>query len=291
MKKLVFLSFFLFFTTVVFAQRVVVAEEFTGTWCPYCPGAQMGLRNLKQEVGDSVAIIAYHYSDPFSVPEVNVRVSYYGVYGYPTVIFDGVLWRVGGSQTQPVPYRDLFDQRIIVAPLVDINLRILNYNRNTGNGQVEVIITNLTSFVEGYLRCVSVGKETLYYWQNQTHLYDICLNMFPNGASGQYISLQMGQQFCDTYNFTIPYGWKDRECSIVAFLQDDNTKEIHNAKEVEIPITGIKEEGKKIINQSKIKNNYQIFNVEGKKVKEIKNLGIYFIKKEGEKGIKKVVIK
>lgn len=270
-------------------QRVVIAEEFTGTWCPYCPGAQMGLRNLKQEVGDLVAIIAYHLSDPFSIPEGSARRSYYGVSGIPTVIFDGVLWRVGGSQTQPIPYRDLFDQRIIVAPLVDIELQILDYNRNTGIGRVEVTVTNLTSFVEGYLRCVLIGKETLYYWQNQDHLYDICLDMFPNDASGQYLSLQLGESFCDTYDFTVPYGWRQRECTIVAFFQDDNTKEIHNGKEVGIPLPAIKEEKNNNLKTTTPKLE-KIFNIEGRVVdKKFNSYGVYFLK-YNDNSLKKVII-
>ncbi len=268
-------------------QRVVIAEEFTGTWCPYCPGAQMGLRNLKQEVGDLVAIIAYHLSDPFSIPEASARQSYYGVTGIPTVIFDGVLRRVGGSANQPVPYRDLFDQRIIVAPLVDINLRVLNYNRNTGMGQVEVTVTNLTSFVEGYLRCAAVGKETLYYWQGQDHLYDVCLDMFPNDAGGQYLSLQMGQSFCDTYDFTIPYGWRERECSIVAFFQDNSSQEIHNGKEVDIPLTAIKEG--RTDNLKTTPKLERIFDIGGREVKRFNSYGVYFLK-YNDNSLKKVII-
>ncbi|MDW8114755.1 MAG: hypothetical protein RMJ34_07490, partial [candidate division WOR-3 bacterium] len=173
------------------------------------------------------------------------------------------------------------------APLVDIGLRILSYNRNTGMGRVEVIITNLTSFVEGYLRCALVGKETLYYWQNQTHLYDICLDMFPNDASGQYIRLEMGQSFCDTYDFTISYGWRERECSIVAFFQDDNTKEIYNGKEVLIPLVAIKErKNNNLKTNVKVK---EIFDIEGRKVKSFDSHGIYFLKYDNN-SLKKIVI-
>lgn len=288
MKRLLVIFLLLSSFKLFSQQRVVIAEQFTGTWCPYCPGAQMGLRNLKQEVGDSVAIIAYHLSDPFSIPEASARQSYYGVRYVPTVRFDGVLEIVGGHQTQPVNYRPYFDQRIIVAPLIEIELRVLNYNRNTGIGQAEVTINNISnSFVEGYLRCALVGKETLYYWQNQTHLYEICLDMFPNDASGQYVSLQMGQSFCDTYDFIIPYGWRNRECSIVAFLQDDNTKEIHNGKEVAIPLMAIKE--RKTDNLKNAGKIEKIFNIEGRRVNKLNSYGVYFLK-YNDNSLKKIII-
>ena len=72
-------------------QRTVVAEEFTGTWCYYCPGAMMGLHNLLLEVGDSLAVVAYHLSDAFTVPGCTSRQSYYNVTGIPDVWFNKCL--------------------------------------------------------------------------------------------------------------------------------------------------------------------------------------------------------
>jgi thiol-disulfide isomerase/thioredoxin len=289
MKRIIVLLFFLISLKAYSAERNVLAEDFTGTWCPYCPGAQMGLRNLKNEVGERVVIIAYHYNDPFSVPEVYTRVSYYGVTGYPTVWFDGVLRRVGGYPNQPVYYGDLFAQRATTESPIIMDLNILSYNQNTGEGQVKVHITNeLNTPVSGYLRCAMVGLDTFYYWQTQESLFDVCLGMFPNGASGELVTVMPFDTLSRIYNFTIPAGWRYRRCSIAAFLQDDNTHEVQNAKEVLLPITGIKERLpiKLAINLSKEK----VFNCEGKIVKGKISKGVYFIK-EGENYKKVILIK
>ena len=44
-------------------QRVVL-EEFTGTWCGWCPRGTVALNLLNQEFGDSVITIAVHNGDP-----------------------------------------------------------------------------------------------------------------------------------------------------------------------------------------------------------------------------------
>lgn len=80
----------------------VVMEIGTGTGCPYCPGAAMGAEDLL-EAGCHVAVIEYHNynpsSDPFYNAYAGTRCSYYGITGYPTAFFDGVLSHVGGSNS------------------------------------------------------------------------------------------------------------------------------------------------------------------------------------------------
>ena len=44
--------------------RRVVVEEFTGTWCGWCPRGMVALDMLNQEFGDRVITIAVHNSDP-----------------------------------------------------------------------------------------------------------------------------------------------------------------------------------------------------------------------------------
>lgn len=250
-KKIFVLIFLLLIsvTSLIAVQRVVLVENFTATWCPYCPSAYLGLANLKNQVRDSVTILAYHRSDAFTVPEVNVRYSYYSCTGVPTVLFDGVLRRVGGysNQNQPMYYRDLYDSRQSVPAPIELTLDRTSFNPFSGNGAVSVTINNVsTSIIEGNLRCVMVGKETTYAWQNQSKLYDVVLGMFPNNANGELLSLNPGEQLLRSYNYSIPTAWREMSCAIVAFLQNNTTKEVYNACEVEAR-AGIEETHQELI--------------------------------------------
>ena len=75
---------------------MVVLEIGTGTWCPYCPGSQMGADDLVTN-GCSVAVVEYHNGDSFTNSYSNARNTYYGISGFPTAVFDGVQYVVGGS--------------------------------------------------------------------------------------------------------------------------------------------------------------------------------------------------
>ncbi|MBN3035735.1 MAG: hypothetical protein JW861_09120 [Bacteroidales bacterium] len=112
---------------VVMAQQVerdkVLLEIATGTWCPYCPGAAMGADDMVAN-GHDVAVIEYHYDDPYANAYASARISYYGVTGYPTAKFDGVLTKVGGSQTQSMytQYLALYNIRKAIPSPFTLNI-------------------------------------------------------------------------------------------------------------------------------------------------------------------------
>ena len=45
-------------------------EEFTGTWCGWCPRGMLALQLLNEEYGDNVVLAAYHTNDPMATPSL-----------------------------------------------------------------------------------------------------------------------------------------------------------------------------------------------------------------------------
>ncbi len=222
----------IFSATAMAAQRRVIAEEFTNTMCENCPGAMVGLHDLEQQVGDRLAVIAYHHSsmggDPFYLPEFFTRAIYYDVTGIPAVWFDGVIQRLDGSADpgNPVDYTDSYQEREGIESPVTFDLTLVTYNGATGQGTVRAEIYNETgSTVEGQLRFVAAGNDTLYDWMGYDHLYFTALQIFPD-PQGATISIDPSQTHVEVQDFLLPDGWRDRDCTIVGFLQDDETKEI-----------------------------------------------------------------
>jgi hypothetical protein len=48
-----------------------VVEEFTGTWCGYCPYGMVGMATAHEQFGDQVVLIAAHNGDPMEVKDYN----------------------------------------------------------------------------------------------------------------------------------------------------------------------------------------------------------------------------
>lgn len=208
-------------------QRVVVAEDFTGTWCQFCPGAAMGLHNMATAVGDSVAIVEYHIGDVFQLPGCVTRKNFYGVSGYPTVWFDGVTSVVGGSSSTPINYMPKFRQRIVVPSPLELTLALQGYNARTGEGDIAVRATNVSDReAVGCVHLMLVADDTLYQWQNQTHLYFTAIQVDFGDAT--CVPLLPGETYEATMQmFTVPSGWRQCSISVVGFMQDPDTRVIH----------------------------------------------------------------
>lgn len=56
-------------------QVTPVIEEFTGTWCQWCPVGFVGLEYVQQTYGDKVVIIAVHNNDPMAISDYNAIVN------------------------------------------------------------------------------------------------------------------------------------------------------------------------------------------------------------------------
>ena len=89
------------------APRKVVAENFTATWCTYCPDVANGLIMLQDEFPDTFFPMQIHCSDDYSTSWGNIRQTFYGVPGYPTVWMDGVLEQVGSYGSPSGNYSQL----------------------------------------------------------------------------------------------------------------------------------------------------------------------------------------
>lgn len=221
MKYLLIAGFVL--TTLAFAsQRIVVAEEFTATWCTYCPGAARGLDEIYDRGYDSLVVIAYHSSssDPFYTTEANSRRAYYSVSGYPTSWFDGALNEVGGLHTGTMYpfFRHHVTTRLGVSSPLEITLDC-DYNEVTNTGMITATILNTSaSSVSGNLHFVIVENNIPYSWQGMTELDFVMRDMLPD-ASGEAVSIASSDTIIRSRSFTISGAWDEHDCEIVVFVQ------------------------------------------------------------------------
>ena len=93
--------------------HAVFAEEFTATWCVYCPSAAENLMLIYEDVPGEP-----YYDDNFFfvalITDVNDKADdrmgdFPDVTGYPTVIFDGNDEKVSGGQSSTANYEQAID--------------------------------------------------------------------------------------------------------------------------------------------------------------------------------------
>lgn len=219
--------------------RTVVSEMFTATWCGYCPYAATAIHQLKNEVGDSLGVIEYHSSnsDPFYIAESATRMSYYGVGGYPTQIFDGTEEIVGGYAGVYNDYRNAFNTRKEIPSAFEIDLNI-QYSSGSGEIYADVIPHgSIPAEWDTYLRYVLTETDIEYSWQSEDSLFWVVRDMLPNATGVSFTDA-----ISDTQSFTIDAGWDENNCEIVVLVQDDATGEVLQGGAIMVTSSGIEDE-------------------------------------------------
>ncbi|MEN8225311.1 MAG: T9SS type A sorting domain-containing protein [Bacteroidota bacterium] len=215
-----------FIYTYTSEREMVLVEIGTGTWCGYCPGAAMGADDLIAN-GHNVAVIENHNGDDYANQYSNARNSYYGITGYPTAVFDGVEFLVGGSATQSMypNYLPIFEGRTEIMSAFSCEL----YGNNTSGNDYEVtgMIHKLGPAMNANVvfHIVLTESHIPEIWGNQDHLNFVTRLMMPD-ENGTVVDVINNDYIEVDESFTIDPTWDVNECELVYFLQDLDTKEI-----------------------------------------------------------------
>lgn len=196
--------------TLFAADRIVVLEIFTATWCGYCPGAAMGAEDLVEAHPGEVLVVEYHSSpnnDVFLNSEATARMNFYGsvVRGYPTAIFDGVDSIIGGFTDQSMfpYYNPAFNTRRGVEPGLEITLE----KTGESQGTLTATITNTSDAgIAGMAHFTITECNIPYEWRNQTYLHFVERDMVPD-ASGELVTLAPDGTVVLEREFAIDPSW------------------------------------------------------------------------------------
>jgi len=220
-------------------RKYVLLEIATGTWCTYCPGSAMAADD-HIEHGDKVAVIEYHNNDDYSNTDSDHRNSYYNVPGFPTAYFDGIHSVIGGNMTQTMypTYKPVYDKSIQKRSLFDLKMEVTD----AGNSELEVSITasKLYAYTNNKLRLQLVLTETHIpeIWQTiMTEVNFVCRKMYPDYA-GSLADFSTDSVLNFTYTIPVHESYNFNNCALIAFLQDNSTKEVLQAETIKFNSLG-----------------------------------------------------
>ncbi len=207
------------------AERVVVLEIGTGTWCQFCPPAANSAENLAHKYPGEVLVVEYHYGDAFSNADGGTRISFYGISGYPTAIFDGLVRHVGSNTVSL--YEPTFLTRKSIEPPLEITLEKTYPAAYFSEGTVTATIVNVSDgTVSGKAHFTITESHIPYTWQGQDILHWVERDMLPD-AVGQQITLEPGGTVVLERSFVINPSWpcytgSPVNCELGCFVQGDS---------------------------------------------------------------------
>jgi thiol-disulfide isomerase/thioredoxin len=245
------------------SKRVVLVELFTGAQCPPCVAADLAFDGLQKSYKPSeVVLLQYHLHiprpDALTNPDTEARAAFYGddVEGTPTLFLNGTVGPAGGGRTDDAQAR--YDEfTAALNPLLEKGPRAgLKAKAALKDGKVAV---DVEADVEEpgehiKLRIALVEEEVAYKGTNGIEKHHCVVRAFPGGAEGSAVkekSLKKSETvdleelrktltaYLDKTSEKRPFPTKDRplelkKLRVVAFVQNDRTKEVLQAVQVEV---------------------------------------------------------
>ncbi|WP_299111235.1 Omp28-related outer membrane protein [uncultured Winogradskyella sp.] len=140
--------------SVIIPKRKVVIEDYTGTWCGFCPRVAGAISDL-HEITDDITVVAIHetansFPDPMHFDQVQLLKDIFGVEGFPAA-------RVNRSNNWPMPH-PISDVTSMAG--LDTNLSIALNSELTGN---ELLVQVNVVYEEG---SVQGDKLVVYLIEN-----------------------------------------------------------------------------------------------------------------------------
>jgi len=234
------------FVTYNSTPRMPFAQEFTGVWCGYCSRAAAGLTLVKEELGDSVVIVAYHNGDDFVCTGCGDVEDYYGISGFPSTVFSGMVLISGGYPGPDygfTPYMAAIGDIANLFTAYTVSIEVTGLT--TGTCNFTSTVERTAELVEGALpklKYAIVETHIPYSWgssPSHTEMNDVVRNI-PGTAAG--VTLTGDTLEINSQMVILDPSWDIDHTTIVAYVQDDLTGEVYNVAEVEMVFEGVGEE-------------------------------------------------
>jgi len=216
-------------------RDMVILEIGTGTWCQYCPGAALGADELVSN-GHNVGVIENHNGDSFTNSYSDARNAYYGISGYPTAVFGGTTYFVGGDHNISMydNYLPLFESRKVINSAFTVGI----FGQNTGlDYTLNIQLAKLASIPADWdnlvLHLVLTESHIPFNWQGQTEVSFVERLMAPDEL-GTAVDLMNNSSLTVDLSFAVDPSWVLEECELVAFIQNLNNKEILQGSKVKL---------------------------------------------------------
>ncbi|HEV2945934.1 MAG TPA: hypothetical protein VGX70_01070 [Gemmataceae bacterium] len=246
------------------SDRVVLFELFTGAQCPPCVAADLAFDGLtKTYKPEEVVLLQYHVHvpgpDPLTNPDTEARWKYYSseAEGTPWSFLDGASKAQGGGGVDVSKDR-YFDYRDAINPLLEKAARAklqLSATRQGDKIDIQSEVSDLEKTGEKVrLRFALVEDQVRYVGGNQVRFHHHVVRAMPGSSAGfplkekaakQSASVNLSElrQSLTTYldefgkshafpNSRRPLDLKNLR--VVAFIQDDQTKEVLQAAQVDV---------------------------------------------------------
>ena len=218
-----------------FNKRVLI-EDYTGTWCQFCPRVSYAISQVRSQTSDAVVVAIHRGNDPYNFPEAATLETMIGLTGYPTGMLNRKIdWT----------YPETSNVAQVVALTTGANPRVGLAMTNTRSGntitvQVKVKFgQNLTNLK---LVVYALEDNLVYNQTNSTSYYggvnpivnfdfdDVLRGYLTTSIMGDAItgSTNTNDVYTKTFTYNVPNGSVAANMHFAAIVLDWNNKAINS---------------------------------------------------------------
>jgi hypothetical protein len=235
----------------------VLMEEFTGHKCGNCPEASALVHDYKTNLyKDRIVVVSVHagslakpsppqassYTTDYRTTEGTELYGFFGLFGVPYGLVDR-------SNSGELLTQDEWAARISSQLAIPANAEIgITNTFDAGNRKLDVSVTVdfvLAATDQEHL-VVCLVEDNIVDWQTDYQLQDPDIPNYThhdvfrtslNGTWGEALSssdIAAGQEITKQYSLTVDPGFDVGNCYVVAYIYDDDTKEVHQVAEAPV---------------------------------------------------------
>ena len=217
-----------------FSRQMHLVEQFTSTWCTYCPQGTANIQELTQ-MRDDVAWVAVHEDmgnvDPFSSAQNDSITNFEGIDGFPEGTFDRTIGIQGNSAVYavltnlPASTMSTFLDYVADGP----SWATVNVNSTFDAATREAAITIDGELVPNFDEMMGEGcKLTVYLTEDglvapqtsggNNYVHNNVLRQALVSIKGVDINHTSETTYKNEFTYTIPSNWNADNMHIVAFI-------------------------------------------------------------------------
>lgn len=223
------------FTPIAFNKRVLI-EDFTGTWCGYCPRVAYAIEQVNAQTTDATVVAIHRGNDPYNFPGASILESQIGLTGYPTAMLNRTT-----DWSYPEP--SYVSQAVNLTSGTNPYLGLALETTTTGNtSSIKVKAKFGKNFTNLKLVVYALEDNLIYNQTNYTTYYGgtSTINNFEHDhvlravlsstILGEVItgSTTYDAEYTKTFSYTIPASVNSSNVHFVAFIIDSSKKALNS---------------------------------------------------------------
>jgi thiol-disulfide isomerase/thioredoxin len=223
--------------SIAFNKKVLI-EDFTGTWCGYCPRVSYAIEQVNARTTDAVIVAIHRGNDPYNFAGATDLENQIGLSGYPTAMLNrNIDWAYPETSTNSI------NQAVNLTTGTNPRLGIALETTTTGNtGTVKVNVKFGKDFSNLKLVVYAVENDLIYNQTNYTSYYGgvstisnfdhdhVLRAVLTTSILGENItgSTNYNDDFTKTFIYAIPTNVNTANVKYIAVVVDSSKRAVNS---------------------------------------------------------------